>query len=139
MVQPEYILALDVGEKRVGVAIAHQVARIASPLKTLERTENIMQDIADLVEHEEVYAVVVGLPRGMSGQYTAQTRATEDFTVTLKSMLKVPVYLADETLTSVKAETELKGKTHQKGDVDALAAAYILEDFLHDHPEVAHA
>ncbi len=129
-----YILALDYGNKRVGVAISHQVARLPRPLTTLPNNDTLNHDIKQLVASEDVGLVVVGLPRGMDGGYTAQTRATELFAHQLASELTVPVELADETLTSVDAERSLAGRKHAKGEIDALAATNILERYLADHP-----
>ena len=130
----EYILGVDYGDKRVGVAIAHQVARLPRPLTTLANTEALLEDIAELVHKEQAKLVVVGLPRGMDGGYTAQTRSAEQFAADLAARLDVPVTLADETLTSVDAEAALGGGPHVKGDIDALAAVYILERYLADNP-----
>lgn len=132
----EYLMALDVGNKRIGVALAHKVARLPRPLLTLPHSETVMADIQALIAREMVGVVVVGLPRGMDGGYTEQTRSAEAFKNELEKAVTVPVYLADETLTSVQAEVELKGKNHTKGDIDSLAACYILESFLQDNPEV---
>lgn len=132
----DQILALDVGDKRVGVAVAHRIARLARPLTTLDRGADIFEAVAKLVQSERAVAVVVGLPRGMDGGYTAQTRATEVFAHELETVLSVPVYLSDETLTSVQAEAILAHRPHHKAEVDALAAAGILESFLSEHPEV---
>jgi len=129
----EYILALDYGEKRVGVAVAHVVARLPRPLITLPNTETLLTDIRKLVDQENAGLVIVGLPRGMDGGYTAQTKAAEAFAKQLEPILTVPVELTDETLTSVDAEGSLAGRTHSKGDIDALAAAYILERYLTEH------
>jgi putative Holliday junction resolvase len=131
-VQPEYILAVDYGEKRVGLAIAHQVARLPRPLTTLPNTSQLLADIRAIIEQEAVKLVVVGLPRGMDGGYTAQTRAAEAFQQQLAAALSVPVATADETLTSVDAEAALAGKTYAKGEVDALAATYILGRYLNE-------
>jgi len=131
---PEYIVALDYGSKRVGVAIAHVIARLPRPLKTLANTETLLADIQKLVSAEEAGLVLVGLPRGMDGGYTEQTRAAEAFAQQLAGVLTVPVELADETLTSVDAESALGGRPKSKGEIDALAAAYILERYLADHP-----
>jgi len=132
------IIALDVGEVRVGVAVANLIARIPRPLVTLQRGADFMNFLHDVIEAEQPAAVVVGLPRGMQGQSTAQTEATEAFVQELKSQLQLPIYFQDETLTSVQAEQELEasGKTYQKGDVDALAATYILADFLADPQKI---
>src|SRR5580765_5864380 len=130
----QYILALDYGERRIGVAIAHTIARLPRPLTTLTTTEHSYEDIRQLVVREEAGLVVVGLPRGMDGGYTAQTTAAETFTKGLEQYLDVQVTLCDETLTSVDAEAALGGSSHQKGDVDAMAATFILDRYLADHP-----
>jgi putative holliday junction resolvase len=132
------VLALDVGERRVGVAVADVRARLAHPLTTLMRTEATPEDVQRLVDEHAAGVVVVGLPRGLDGQHTAQTMAVEEFKAELEQVLSVPVHWQDEALTSAQAETELRsrGKPYKKEDVDALSATYILEDFIRDHPEL---
>ena len=130
----EYILGIDYGEKRVGVAIAHQIARLPRPLTTLSNSDSLLEDLCELIDKEQVGLVVVGLPRGMDGGYTAQTTLAETFAHELAAKVEVPIELADETLTSVDAETYLGAGQHAKGDIDALAAAYILERYLAEHP-----
>jgi putative Holliday junction resolvase len=132
--KPEYIIALDYGSKRVGVAVAHVIARMPRPLTTLTNGETLLADIQKLVAQEDGGLVLVGLPRGMDGGYTEQTRAAEAFSEELAGVLTVPVELADETLTSVDAESALGGRPKSKGEIDALAAAYILERYLAEHP-----
>ena len=86
--------------------------------------------------HEEhVVQLVIGLPRGLAGQHTQQTRDVETFGQQIGQALHLPVAWQDEALTSVQAEQELhdRGKPYQKADIDALAATYILEDYLHEH------
>lgn len=129
----EYILALDYGEKRVGVAIAHEVARMPRPLTTLTNDDGLMAEIAKLVNDEAIKMIVVGLPRSMDGGYSAQTRIAEAFAKELEQSVTVPVVLVDETLTSVDAEATLGPGRHPKGAVDAIAATYILERYLHEH------
>lgn len=126
------ILALDVGAQRIGVARANSIARIASPLTTLQHTDQIFHDIAQLLKQEQADELVVGLPRGLEGQETDQTRTVRQFVADLQQNIAVPVHLQDEALTSVKAEKELEArkKPFAKGDVDALAATYILGDYL---------
>lgn len=131
------ILALDVGDKRIGVARANTLARLASPIATLHHGPDTLDEIARLVASEDAATVVIGLPRGLDGQETAQTAHVRAFGSQLESVLHVPVHWQDEALTSRKAEAELerRGKPYQKGDIDALSATYILEDFLHDNQE----
>jgi len=134
---PSTILALDVGERRIGVARATTMARLASPLVTIERGPHTMDDIRKLVSDEGAATLVVGLPRGLNGQSTEQTRTVQAFGDELAAALSMPVHWQDEAVTSRQAEAELqsRGKPYAKGDIDALSAVYILEDFLRDNPE----
>lgn len=129
------ILALDVGAQRIGVAVANTIARIASPLVTLRHDNAVMPNITQLVEGEQAVALVVGLPRGLNGQETAQTQVVRDFVSALQQHATIPIQFQDEALTSRKAEEELlaRGKPYAKGDIDALAATYILEDYLQEN------
>ena len=134
-------MALDVGTKRIGVALASAAARIAHPLTTLAAGDTVLAAVRQLIEKEHVQALCVGLPRGLDGQETQQTRDVRAFVDTLQQALDVPVYLQDEAVTSRQAEAELavRGKPYAKGDIDALAATYILEDFLRGHTEATPA
>ena len=131
------IAALDVGQQRIGVALASVAAGIAHPFVTLQHDDQIVRQLQTLLSEQEVVALIVGLPRGLDGQETAQTRTVEAFAADLKKQIDIPLYWQDEAVTSRKAEAELeqRGKPYAKGDIDALAATYILEDFLRDHPE----
>lgn len=131
-------LALDVGERRVGVATAHAVARIVRPLATVLHDEQVFTAIADIVRTELIGTLVVGLPRNLNGEDTPQTILVREFAAQLSDVIGVPVQFQDEALTSVKAEQELKarGKQYERGDIDALAAAYILEDYLAEQKDV---
>jgi len=134
------ILALDVGDKRIGVAQANTIARLASPLMTLAHSDDIIEQLKQLIAEHGAEVLVVGLPRGMQGQTTQQTQATKAFVEALKAQLSIPIHVQDEAVTSEKAEAELKahGTTYSKADIDALAATYILEDWLREHQEFAH-
>lgn len=128
------VIGLDVGERRIGVALASLAARIPSPLLTIDRAEtlDVVNVIEELVIKHDVQIVVVGLPRGLEGQETAQTKTVRDFAEELKKRLNITVELQDEAGTSILAEEELglKNKSFNKADVDKLAAAYILQDWL---------
>jgi putative Holliday junction resolvase len=126
------ILGLDVGEARIGVALANSVARLASPYTTLANTDSVLEQIHGIIKQEAVGLIVVGLPRNLSGEDTSQTRYCRNFGERLAPFAEVT--FQDEALTSHKAEAELKmrGKVYDKGDIDSLAATYILEDYLND-------
>lgn len=130
-------LALDVGAARIGVARANLSVRFAGPLITLDQPESFLDDIVHLCKSEDAAWLVIGLPRGINGQETAQTARVQAFGAEVAARLKqsdlqLPVYWIDEALTSVKAEQELaaRGKPYVKGDIDALAATFILDDYL---------
>ena len=120
------------GAKRVGLALASLDTKFAAPLKTIEQGDQFWNQLQSVIEAEQVVEIVIGLPRGLSGQQTAQTNETEEFVSQLKNHFELPTHLQDEALTSSKAKQELenRGKPYTRGEVDALAATYILEDDL---------
>jgi putative Holliday junction resolvase len=132
-------LALDVGAARVGVSLASAVARLPHPYKTLPNDSDLWQKLQDICKTENVAMVVVGLPRGLDGQETEQTAYCREFAETAKEKLQTAVALQDEALTSHKASQELDAtrKAHRREDIDALAATYILEDYLLEHGAIA--
>lgn len=125
------LVGLDVGEKRIGVAVADTSVRIAVPMATIEVDGSEIQAIAELVIKEGAKVVVVGYPRNQSGEPTAQTHYVEQFTAQLKDIADQIVF-QDESLTSVLAEQYLQSykKPYTKADIDAQAAALILQDYL---------
>jgi putative holliday junction resolvase len=127
---PRYLLGLDVGDARIGVAVASSIARLPRPLKHLQHTTNVFKDIQELVERESINHIVVGLPRNQSGQETAQSQKVRDFAEELEQRLKRPVYFADESLSSVRAEALKRALAQPDISTDSLAACYILEEFL---------
>ena len=128
------LLALDVGEKRIGVAIADSSIKIAIVFETIDVDGNEIKRIAEIITSEDIDIVVVGYPRNQSGEPTAQTAYVEAFASQLTDIAPTIVF-QDESLTSVKAEELLnrQKKPYEKGDIDALAASLILEDYLETH------
>ena len=125
------LVSLDVGEKRIGVAVADIGVRIAVPFTTIEVDGTELEKIADVVAKEGAETLVVGYPRNQSGEPTAQTDYVEKFTEQLQ-YLEVKIVFQDESLTSVMAEQRL-GERRQpftKAEIDAEAAAIILQDYL---------
>lgn len=134
MVQGGYILALDVGDRRIGVAVASLIARLPAPHGVIDRndTADAPAAVAGLVRELGAEVVVVGLPRSQGGEESAQTQAARGFAAQLEKLLAVPVVMQDESVTSIEAEKRLqaRGKPYDKGDIDAEAAAMILDDYL---------
>ena len=137
MVQSEYILGLDYGQKRIGVALAHGTVRLPRPLTTLVHTPTVLDEIRAIVDREHVKLIVVGLPRSMDGEVHAQGERVQQFATELAAHVSVPIELADETLTSVQAEQILTeragGKIPAKEAIDAMSAALILERYFDEY------
>ena len=125
------LVCLDVGEKRIGVAVADTSIRIAVPFTTVLVDGEELKNIAEIVLKEGAETIVVGYPRNQSGDTTAQTAYVEHFTKDLQDMARQVVF-QDESLTSVLAERRLKetGKPYEKTDIDSHAASIILQDYL---------
>lgn len=127
------VIGLDVGEKRIGVAKADSDTRIAVPVGFVEVNGTEWQEIAKIANLNNTKFFVLGLPRSNEGNETKQTLFVRNFARALTE--KVPgakVRFQDESLTSVEAESRLKErkKKYEKGEIDAEAAAIILQDFV---------
>lgn len=131
MAKIDSIVCLDVGEKRIGVAIADSSVRIAVPFDTIEVDGNEIESIAKIIIVENADTLVLGYPRNQAGEPTAQTRFVEMFADRLTDVAPNIVF-QDESLTSVAAEEQLMAhkRPYSKGDIDAQAAAIILQDYL---------
>ena len=125
------LVCLDVGEKRIGVAVADTAVRIAVAFDTIAVDGEELNRIAEIVIREGAKTIIVGYPRNQQGETTAQTSYVEKFAESLAYMAEEIVF-QDESLTSVMAENRLIAmkKPYSKGDIDAQAAAIILEDYM---------
>lgn len=130
MAKNKRYIALDIGEKRIGVAAGDSQIKIAVPLGTIEVDGDELRQIAEYAVRDQIEAFIVGYPRNQSGEPTAQTAYVEEFSKNLTDI--APVIFQDESLTSVLATEQLQrsGRGYSKGDVDAGAAALILQDYL---------
>ncbi|MBI3624446.1 Holliday junction resolvase RuvX [Candidatus Saccharibacteria bacterium] len=130
------LLALDVGEKRIGVARASAQARLAAPYATLKNDKYLFQLLATIIADQQVNRVVIGLPLNSEGKDTAQTGFVRRFVDRLRDQITtINIEFQDETLSSQRAEKELlvRKKLYEASDIDALAATYILQDYLEQH------
>lgn len=124
-------LALDVGERRIGVALADSGVKIAVPFDWLENDDKIIEKITELAIDHDIDEIIIGYPRNQSGEPTKQTQYVEDFAKRLAEIdLDVEIKFQDESLTSVQAEHRLGGNLKDKGQIDAEAASIILQDYL---------
>lgn len=131
---PGRLLGLDIGGKRIGVAISDEMGIIASPAGMVLRSETSGRDIRDHVTRLGAVRVIVGLPVGMSGREGPQARDVRDFVDSIASELDLPVEYWDERLTTSIAEKYLiasgSRREKRKQEVDAVAAAVILQGYL---------
>lgn len=129
--KPIKFLALDVGEKRIGVAAADSSTKLAYPLTTIEVDGQELKALEKLIDDEAVSELVVGYPRNLQGEPTQQTAFVEAFVSNI-AFLGLPIVYQDESLTSVAAEKHLAStkRAYSKADIDSYAAAIILTDFI---------
>ena len=130
------ILGLDVGSKRIGVALSDGLFITAQGMDTIERRalEADLDVIKNLIKDNDVGEVVVGLPLNMNGTYSAKTKEVIEFMDNLSRAISVPVKTWDERLTTVQAERTLLeadvSRVKRKRVADKLAAQIILQGYL---------
>jgi putative holliday junction resolvase len=135
-------VGLDIGERRIGVAVSDATGTLARPLGVLrsagldvDALDIVVREIARLAGEEDgIGAIVVGLPRRLDGTPTEMTPRVEQFARALGATTSLPVALQDERLSSREAESRLalrdKDWRSRKAKLDAAAAAIILQDYL---------
>ena len=132
----ERILALDVGARRIGLAISDPLGITAQGLETLQRTSKRadLEYLEAIILKNDVREIVVGHPLRLSGSASAQTAKVEEFAEQLRQRFQLPVHLWDERLTSAQAQRVLRESgisIHKRGQaVDRMAAVLILQSFL---------
>ena len=130
------LMGLDVGDKRIGVAVSDDSELIASPKETVER-RGTRKDVAHLLEiarREEVAEIVVGMPYSLDGSEGPQAAKVRRFIEAVEDQTELPVTTWDERYTTVVAEEMLHevsaSRTGRKKNVDRVAAALILQGYL---------
>jgi putative holliday junction resolvase len=130
------VLALDLGEKLVGVAISDELLVTTKPLNPLKRSnwKQLVRDVETLIKGFDVKALVIGLPLRLDGTTGNAAEQIQRLAGNFSKSLNVPVYLQDERLTSFAAREKLLSEGHKETEirkmVDGEAAALILRDFL---------
>jgi putative Holliday junction resolvase len=130
------VLAIDYGRKRTGLAVTDILQIVANSLETVP-THTLMQYLKDYVKKETVDTIVVGLPKQMNGQESESMKYIKPFVARLaKELPNIPVVMYDERFTSSIAQRAMidggmkKSDRREKGRVDSIAAAIILNDYL---------
>lgn len=125
------VLGLDIGEKRIGMALANVIARLPSPYGVISNDENAVKSIMQAIDDNEVKHIVIGLPRNQSGEETAQSKFARDFAQKLNG-IELPITFSDESLSSKRAQ-DLQSTIRERDanqPIDDLAACFILEEFF---------
>ncbi len=127
-------MGLDVGERRIGVALSDASGFLATPLTTIGARDRPLERIAKLAGEHGVVALVVGLPLTLRGEVGPQAQIVQKFAAALEEAVGLPVHLFDERLTSAAADQMLREMgvkpEKRKLQIDQVAAAIILQDYL---------
>ena len=127
-------LGLDVGDRRIGLALSDPTGFLASPFGFVERGPSDLEDIVRIAEENEVAEIVVGLPLSMSGDSGVQAGKVRAFIRDLRSQTDLPIKTVDERLSTVQAQGMLqqsgRRRRGDRGQLDAAAAAVILQAYL---------
>ena len=121
-------LGIDYGEKRIGIAVSDPLGRIAFPKKVIfnRGRESVLAKLKSLLEEEKISLIVVGLPVGLNGKDTEQTKRVRDFAEMLKKELNIAVEFENEMFTTRMAMQAGVKKEH----MDEAAASVILQSYL---------
>lgn len=136
------VIGLDLGSKRIGVAVSDRSGTIATPLTVIARSKSVSADyaaISAIVREEEAVAIVVGLPLNMDGSAGSAARNARIEGERLATVVGVPVYVHDERRSTVEADRVLMERNmnaqSRRKVVDKVAAAVILQSWLDSRRE----
>lgn len=131
------MIAFDIGDRRIGVAVSDPFNEYAMPCETYFRTRNFQADveaIAKIAEERGVGVIVCGMPVNFDGSESVQTVKTQEFIDALRQKTNIPIVLEDERFTTMQArETQMIGgvkRENRKKTVDSIAASYILDGYI---------
>ncbi len=131
------ILGIDFGTRRIGLSISDPLHIIAQSLVTLANDTTVLQAIRDIVQREAVEMIVVGMPFNLKGEKASKAQEVEKFIGRLEEVIPVAVVRWDERFTSslahdtmIRMGTKRKERREDRGRIDAMAAAIMLQGFL---------
>lgn len=130
------IIAFDIGNKRIGVAISDPFGQMALPLETYFRKnfEKDLEYLSNLAKEKEAEIIVCGLPLNFDGSKSEQATLTQSFVEELKKHTEIPIVFQDERFSTLEArrlllEADMR-RDKRKNVIDKIAASYILEDYM---------
>lgn len=130
------ILGIDYGTKRIGIAISDPLNIIARSIGTVQNDKTVVSKIAHTVQQYNAQLIVIGMPFTLRGEKSSKAREVEEFIQILKEKLDIGITTIDERFTSSVAQQTLlmmgttKKQRRQKGRIDEMAAALILQSYL---------
>jgi putative Holliday junction resolvase len=130
------LLALDVGTKRIGLALTDELRLTAQPFMVIERKNDtqVIQKISQVIEEQKVEKIIVGLPYDSKGKMGKMAKEIMNFMEKLKTLIKLPIIAWEEAFTTNEAQDVLikadLSRKRRKGVIDKVAAALILDCFL---------
>lgn len=131
---PGRMLGLDIGERRIGIAVSDEMGMIASPVGMIQRTGDVSSALRALIRQYNAVRLVAGLPVGLNGREGPQAALVREYTDSLAAEIDVPLDYWDERLSTMVAERSLIAggtrRNQRKQKIDAVAAAVILQGYL---------
>ena len=129
-------MALDLGEKRIGVAVSDELRMIARSHSVVKRTSRVADyaKYQNIIAQEKITLLVVGLPVTLGGEEGSKAKWTRDYAGQFGKQIDIPIVFFDEALTTVEAEASMRVRNIRgkkaRAQVDAVAAAFILQNYL---------
>ena len=130
------LLGIDLGTKRIGIAISDYNQKIATPLQTLDKSKQgkLIDELESIITENDIKGIIVGNPINMDGTYGKSSQSAKDIAINISNKIDIPVSLWDERLSTVGAfnlssELDINVSKREK-DIDKFAAAFILQGAL---------
>ena len=130
------LLGIDLGTKRIGIAISDYNQKIATPLRTLDKSKQgkLIEELESIITENDIKGIIIGNPINMNGTYGKSSQSAKDIAINISNKIDIPVSLWDERLSTVGAfnlSSELDVNVSQRErDIDKFAAAFILQGAL---------
>lgn len=124
------VLGLDIGDARVGLAVANVIARLPRPVETLPNDAQLVNSLKTVIQRESANLLVIGVPRSLEGLETAQSQAIRAKGTEIAAGLGLEAVFVDESLSSKRADQYLADNKKSHAPQDSIAACFILEEFL---------
>jgi putative Holliday junction resolvase len=130
------LLGIDLGTKRIGIAISDYNQKIATPLQTLDKSKQgkLIEELESIITENDIKGIIIGNPINMNGTYGKSSQSAKDIAINISNKIDIPVSLWDERLSTVGAfnlSSELDiNVSKRERDIDKFAAAFILQGAL---------